>query len=145
MNKEQKNMIEEFQCPGCVCGLDTTCLNFKFDDNDLWGFRCKGHAIGTTIMGIGHVALGLPKGFARINKSEQQTCKIRFHLDPIQIQKFSGKFNIVVWAMEKNGYFFMRTYSPRVDRSFVDVVKGKVDWNKLPGAFDVNEFIDDMD
>ena len=135
-------MIEKFQCPGCVCGSDTTCSYLKFDDTT-WGFRCEGHVIGTTIMGIGHVALGLPKGFSRVNKNEQQVCKIRFHLNPDEL--IIDKFNIVVWAMEKDGYFFMRTYSPRVDRSFVDVVKGKIDWGKLPGAFDVSRFVDEMD
>jgi len=25
------------------------------------------------------------------------------------------------------------------------VVKGKIDWGKLPGAFDVSRFVDEMD
>ena len=58
---EQEKMIEKFQCPGCVCGCGVDCDNFKMESN--YGFKCVGHVFGTTLMGFGHIALGLDKGF----------------------------------------------------------------------------------
>jgi hypothetical protein len=55
-------LIEEFICPGCVCGSDTNCG--KFENGPTEG-SCKEHVLGTFILGLGNFSLGLPKGFNR--------------------------------------------------------------------------------
>ena len=49
--------------------------------------------------------------------------------------------------MEKDGFLFVRTYMPRLNGSFIDVIKGakKSDFPALEKALDVATFIDDID
>ncbi len=146
----KKQMIEKFQCPGCACGSDTvTCKSFKMDDEPLCdGFRCSGHCAGTVMMPGGHINLGLPKGFDRCIKPRhtENFTNIRMHLN---METYHGdKFNIPVWAMEQNGYLFVRTVMPRTDRIMVDVIKSAVFSDlscKFPGLVDVGEFHNDID
>jgi len=54
------------------------------------------------------------------------------------------KFNVPIWAMEMDGYLYVRCYLLRNNWLFVDVVKG----GKLehaPGAIDAGMFYNDMD
>jgi hypothetical protein len=56
-----EEMIEKFQCPGCVAGSSPKeCKNYRLGKS--WGETCENHVIGTSILGVGHFALGLPKG-----------------------------------------------------------------------------------
>lgn len=32
---ENSELVEKFQCPGCVCGGDTTCGQYEPDDDYL--------------------------------------------------------------------------------------------------------------
>lgn len=136
-------MVEKFQCPGCVCGSDTKCGKFKQDSHG----ACANHVLGTFMLGVGHIALGLPKGF---NKSGMELGGMRSssHL-PIRLWE-SGKrlvwdkLNVPVWAMEQDGYLFVRTFIPRRSMHFVDVVKGG-NLAMVPKAINVAEFIDEID
>jgi hypothetical protein len=98
----QKTMIEEFQCPGCVMGMDVTCGSLKLDDSE--GFSCKGHRAGTILNGSVRFNLGLPKGFSRVIyaddpfANEKEPSNIRLHADSASV-KFD-RLNVPVWAME---------------------------------------------
>jgi hypothetical protein len=149
-------MIEEFVCPGCVGGMDTKCKNQPCiqpveGPNDAAGVCCEAHVLGASILGVGTFALGLPKGFNRAGfagngqKPEKQRNNTMFiRCWPVgNIPKWD-KFNVPVWALEKDGFLFVRTYQPRINFMAVDVVeKGTLDL--VPGAIDVSIIHEDMD
>jgi len=70
MTKEE--MITEFQCPGCVNGIEvSTCKNYMFADSLDGAFRCAMHVPGTGRFGAGLFFLGLPKGFNKVSNVVQ--------------------------------------------------------------------------
>ncbi len=73
MIDKQKQMIEEFQCPGCVAGSDTNCEEFKVEEENKIEeertFKCVNHCPGTRILGLGRIYLGMPKGFNRVGNT----------------------------------------------------------------------------
>lgn len=143
---EQIEMIEEFQCPGCTCGGDTECEAFKFHPNDAVGCYCSGHSAGTFIVGIGKIALGLPKGFDRVGTirtgfegiggSPTRSTNIRLIVDVEKMEKYDS-LNVPVWAMEKDGYLFVRVMCPRINYTYVDIIKGGKFKEICPQAFNV--------
>ena len=146
INDNQKEMVEEFQCPGCVCGSGVSDC-YQEDDP---GFFCKNHVAGTLMAGIGILNLGLPKGFNRVqlnkHRSQDSVNNIRL-FEEGDLPKYDY-LNVPVWVMEKEGYLFVRCYFPRVNWDFVDVIKGgKIeDVQKThPHVYDVSEFIDSID
>jgi hypothetical protein len=137
MDNKRKN-IEEFQCPGCVSGSDTECGNFcLYDHHNL--YRCENHTAGTMNL-VGKFFLGMPKGF---NKANNET-KIFFNDDNF----YYDHLNIPVWALEKDGYLFVKQISPRINQVFVEIYKGKT-FDELKDDFpfvqNVADFIDDID
>ncbi len=129
-------MVEKFQCPGCVCGSDTNCGRYNLRKDPMEGFTCKSHVIGTSMGGIGHIALGLPKGFNRTAKETQHM--IRFYKEMPEYDKF----NVPVWAMIKDNILFVRVFMPRVNNTTIDVVEnGTIP----PNSINVGEFIDQID
>lgn len=52
--------------------------------------------------------------------------------------------NVAVWAMEKDGFLFVRTYIPRINVGFVDVVDGGT-MDMVPNAINASEFYEDID
>lgn len=143
LTKAERKMIEEFQCPGCMVGSDVKCGKFK-----LWreyGVSCVGHFPSTMLMPGGHIALGLPRGFNKLGdakEARQERAYIRLWVKGTKPEW--DKLNVPVWAMEEDGYLFVRTYSPRVNLTFVDVIQGgKLEDAK--GAINVAEFKDQID
>ncbi len=137
MTDESRRLIEKYQCPGCTLGPDVFCGSFKAAEI---GQGCDGHSFGTAMTGVGFFALGLPKGFNR------EGARGSLHL-----RVFTGgypeydKFNVAVWAMRHEGDVLVRTYLPRVNRAYVDIVGGAAN-GKLPlGAIDVGEFYEEID
>ena len=131
-----REMVEIFQCQGCSNGMSTRCGSFKLqeiasakslDDGAelIGGFRCRNHIAGTNIGGF--VNVGLPIPFARVQyrtSQEEVRTNIRMHLYPVDYGTYWDGFNVPVWALELKGYLFVRTYCPRTDQSYVDVIKG---------------------
>ncbi len=75
---------------------------------------------------FGRGNLGLPIPFARVQyreTREEVRTNIRLHMYPADYGTYWDGFNIPVWAMEKSGFLFVRTYSPRTDQSYVDVIQ----------------------
>ncbi len=106
-----------------------------------------------TMMGVGNsIALGLPCGFnkpgiAYDNSGKEpprarNTMDIRFWL--------KGKhpdwddLNLPVWALEKDGFLFVRTFAPRINVCWVDVIQAG-ELKLVPKAIDVSKFIDQID
>jgi hypothetical protein len=135
-------MIEKFQCPGCVCGSDVSYENFNMDARISGEFKCKGHVAGTTMMypgvGLRKVYLGFPTGF---NKGEAE---IWMYENPKDHYSFD-RCNIPFWAMEEEDYLFIRTYQPRLNKGCVEVVKGGKMSEVCPTAENVATFINEID
>lgn len=145
-HKKLVAMVEQFQCPGCVAGCDTQCGKFK--PNKEYGFTCQGHVVGTSMTGAGHIALGLPTGFNRTGLDPSHpigtsnTMNVRMWVQGTH--PHWDHFNVPVWALEREGYLFVRTLMPRRNWSFVDVVEGGT-LALVPQAIDVSKFYNDMD
>ena len=160
MTTEQKEMIEKFQCPGCTCGLNTKeCDLFDFTDHET-GCWCMGHSAGTMMgvpgMGFIKFALGLPKGFNRVgtiktgfedeeDRNRRRSTNIRLQVDPKKIINSYNNFNVPVWAMEQDGYLFVRVMCPRINYNYVDVIKGGKFEEICPNAIDVGKFVEEID
>ncbi len=147
VSKELKQMVEEFQCPGCVCGSDTTCKAFDYSPSQM---RCMGHVLGTISAGAGNFALGLPKGFCKPGWSLNDKGEFEKTLNRINVRLWPdskpdwNRLNIPVWALEKDGYLFVRTYAPRINVAWVDVIKGGT-LAMVPQAVNVADFVDSID
>ena len=117
MNDNQKKVVKEYQCSGCVNGFDASC----FESNENGGIGCGKHLPGTMILGIGTIFLGLPKGFNRVGKHET--------LKPIIFESFKtwdwgkyDKFNIPVWKyLSPDGHTFVRGLIPRRNEPFIHI------------------------
>lgn len=144
-------LIQKFQCTGCVCGSDTKCGQFKLNTN--YGVQCTSHVLGTLVLGAGSIALGLPKGFNRPGPAQAgpDASKMK-HSNTMEIRLWSADMtppkwdhlNVPVWAMVEDGFLFVRTLAPRVGRLYVDVIEGGT-LEMVPKAINVSDFIDDID
>jgi hypothetical protein len=151
MNENAKRLIEKFLCPGCVCGMNVDCGHYKPGEggDEKPGFECLGHVLGTVLMpGIGNIALGLPKGFNRpgycpLCKRSPNQMPVR--LWPAGTHPKWDDFNIPVWALEKDGFLFVRTACPRVAYYFVDVFEGGKASELCPRAIDMTSQYDSYD
>lgn len=145
-----EDMIQRFQCPGCMLGSDITCGEYQIDIFSHGGAKCKSHALGTLIGFNNAIAIGMPKGFNKpgfnISEKDEFRCRgsmsIRLY-DSDDIMTWD-KYNVPVWALEQDGFLFVRTYCPRINTGYIDVVQGGT-LALVPEAMDVSEFIDQMD
>ena len=139
-----EDMVEKFQCPGCVCGMNTKCGVYKYDPDLM---RCVSHVLGTQL-GLGnHVALGLPVGFNKpgyCDDGEGTRNKIDVRLWVAGTHPEWNNLNVPVWALVVDGYLFVRTYAPRVNFGWVDVIEGGV-LDLVPNAVNVAEFVEKID
>jgi hypothetical protein len=156
----QLRMIKEFQCAGCVCGSDPKdCGAFKLAvvEDTFWHgamFHCDGHIPGTNVLGVrsGLLYLGLPTGFNRVGMRFMHGCnapgeepgasRVRLFLTPSY--PTWDALNVAVWAMRQDGHLFVRTYMPRINCAYVDVVEGG-DLKHCPNAIDVSKLVEEMD
>jgi hypothetical protein len=148
MRSVELQMIDTFQCPGCIHGTDPeTCSKHKLSQDTPGSFfYCVNWRPSTFMGGVGRIALGLPRGFLRtgmVEFGDKPFCYIRLFKKPEDMLGYD-KFNVPVWAMERDGHLFVRCYSPRNNWLFVDVVKdGKLE--HAPGAINAGEFYEEMD
>lgn len=140
-------MVEKFLCPGCVCGSNTECGHYKEPTDGYDG--CLGHCLGTRLLPApGLFALGMPKGFNRpgwfFEKSDEP---IQPHHMVIRLlpkttnNKFQGYdwLNVPVWALEQDGFLFVRTMCPRVGMTYIDVFEGGKAEEICPQAINVTD------
>lgn len=144
------SMIERFQCSGCVSGCDTTCGQFKIEEThgSGLGVRCIAQAPGTSLLPSGLIYLGLPRGFNKVGARDED--KKGHKLTAIRLWTGGtapswNELNVPVWAMEHEGFLFVRTYAPRTNRGYVDVIEGGSREMLVPKAIDVSTFYDEID
>jgi hypothetical protein len=143
MTPEQ--LIEKFQCPGCVVGMSTNCGKFNLDN--AYGYCCKAHVLGTSF-GIGNnFAPGLPKGFCKPGPDDKREKSKNIMSIRLWISGTAPDWdhlNVPVWALEEDDFLFVRTYCPRINDAYVDVIeKGTI--GMVPKAINVSKFIDEID
>src|SRR5579859_4241236 len=94
MDEIIKKAVEEYQCPGCTVGHNTSC----FERNE-YGSGCGKHSAGTFISFVGRIYLGMPKGFNRLGKGEECPVKIHRTLKDAKAESSNifGKFTVSVW------------------------------------------------
>lgn len=142
-----KELGERFQCQGCVSGNDTSCGSYRPEYCGDF-MSCKGHVLGT-IAGAGNFALGLPKGFCSPGINYEANLprtrnRINMRLWPERTKPTWCKLNVPVWAMVREGFLFVRTFLPRINVSYVDIIEHGI-MEMVPNAIDISEFIDEID
>jgi hypothetical protein len=110
----EKEMVKEFQCPGCVNGPYEECYERRKEGTS---FRCAKHCPGTIMSGVRTIVLGLPIGF---NRGGFKCIRLYAEMPP----SIWNYLNVPVWAMEHEGCLFVKTYSPRINSIYIDVIKG---------------------
>jgi hypothetical protein len=110
-------IVEKYQCSGCVCGCDTSC----YEKTD-YGVGCEKHVVGTTISGLGRIFLGMPVGFCRLGTLDSKM----FPLGIFENLKdgYLDKFNIPVWKYYDGTVTMMRGLSPRINLPFINIFIG---------------------
>jgi len=119
IDKIVKKMVEEYQCPGCVCGNDTSC--YEKSDN----LACSKHVVGTVASGhVGKFFLGLPTGFCRLGFFEDMKIDIFKNISDGWGFDF---LNVPVWKhLDKNGNTLVRGICPRINMPFIHIFIGNV-------------------
>lgn len=113
-----KNIIEQYQCPGCINGDDTSCFKKKDIKKDI---SCKKHSAGTMIFGIGPIFLGLPTGFNRLGFQNNLNICIYENTN----NGFGDKLNVFVWKyLDSYGNTLVRGLSPRINSPFLHIYVG---------------------
>lgn len=144
-----KQMVEEFQCPGCVCGGNIHCGSYKLGKEGETGGGCRGHVLGTMI-GLGNsVALGLPRGFNKPGydyeaEPPRAIIKMGIRLWANGTRPDWNHLNVPVWFLESDGVLFVRTFMPRINLGLIDVVDGG-SADLVLHALDVAKFLDEID
>jgi len=109
--------IENYQCPGCVSGSNTKCGQFE---NKM---GCNRHCPGTAILGVGHILLGMPRGFNKIREN-----KVRIYIfntfDELSSSFENFNFlNMPIWKFkDKFNNTLIRIFMPRISTSCIAVV-----------------------
>jgi hypothetical protein len=117
-------MIHKFQCPGCAHGYNPReCEKFKYED-DGYAFRCTSHTPGTFASEIGCIQLGLPKGFNRVRSYDLSDTTTKISLFESIAECSWNYLHLPVWAMEEDGFLFVRVYMPRIDTTKIAVIAG---------------------
>lgn len=115
MKNKIKKAIQEYQCSGCMDGGDMEC--FKINTNS--GVGCDAHYSGTTLIPMGKIFLGLPKGFCRLGHQKDFSLNI--------FEKFEDgwgydMWNVPVWKYKNgSGHTLVRGISPRVNLPFLHI------------------------
>lgn len=116
MNENILKSVELYQCPGCIHGHNTSC----FIRNSI-GVGCGKHSAGTYMFrGVGHIFLGLPKGFNRLGSFVD--------FKPLIFETYSDRdvrydmWNTPVWKYKNEyGHTLVRGFSPRKNEPFLHI------------------------
>lgn len=116
MKENQKNAIEKYQCPGCVCGSDIEC----FKPCEFSSLACGKHVAGTNIFPmVGRIILGMPIGFCRLG---DLNTKIQIYESYEKSDWQYDKFNIAVWKyLNELDHTLVRGMTPRTNKTFIHI------------------------
>jgi len=136
MKKNVVNAIEEYQCPGCVCGYNVECYE-KSED-----LACKKHCAGTTIIPVvGRIFLGMPKGFNRLGSIDDMVINI---FENVEDGWGFDNLNVPVWKyLDGEGNTLVRGFSPRINKPFLHIYLG--DHMKEIDCLDIKNDLNGMD
>lgn len=117
MEEKHKIAVEEYQCPGCVCGMDISCYKPSED------IACERHVAGTMIYPIiGSVFLGMPKGFNRLGRPYEGKLFNLNIFDNFNDGWDYDMFNVPAWKhKDKHGNTIVRGLNPRFNRPFLHI------------------------
>jgi hypothetical protein len=116
MKKEIKNVIETYQCSGCIEGHNISCFKHDYDG----GVGCGNHMAGTILPVVGTILLGLPKGFNRLGTSTSLRPKIYETFESSEWKY--DVFNVPMWKhLSKEGHTFVRGFMPRLNTPFLHI------------------------
>ena len=142
-----EEMVEKFLCVGCVCGSDTSCGSYRAPDG--WPSGCAGHVLGIIATGIGHFALGLPKGFNRSGwcfHDQRTHNQMSVRMIPAgSAGPAYNDFNVPVWCLDEDGFLFVRVALPRLSGWILDVYEGGKKSEICPDAIDMTGRTDEYD
>jgi len=139
MDKKQKEIIEEYQCAGCVCGGDTSCFEAHKIVGDL---SCGKHVAGTMATGIGKFFLGMPIGFCRIGHDKLEINIFK----SIETSWGYDKFNVPVWKHKnEKGHVFVRGIRPRLNMPFLHIIINCPEFDKIDCINITEKDMDEMD
>lgn len=114
MDNKQKEAIETYQCPGCVCGHNIKC----FEESTI-GVECGKHCAGTISSSIGAIFLGMPRGFCRLGKNEDT--KIIIYKTFADYRGYD-KWNVPTWKhLDEYGHTLVRWMSPRLNYTGIHI------------------------
>lgn len=152
MNETQKTMIKGFQCPGCVGDCEPEELEIGISS-----FRCQKHCPGSMLYngaGMHKLWLGLPKGFNRVPRGQEKLDVWLYEsLDKWDEDRFNSRLdklnkmqilNIPVWQYEKDGYLFVKSFSPRTGYIVVAVIKGAT-VSDFPDSINIDGIMEEID
>lgn len=129
MSDTQTILVQTYQCPGCTLGSDISCGSFQ-QDNFHQGSACSAHVAGTSILGLGLILLGMPKGFNRLGCHTSSQCPVCIwdsFEDFLNLWGDYDNLNVPVWKfLDKNGNTLVRGISPRNNRPFIHIFSGDV-------------------
>ncbi|MFA5207516.1 MAG: hypothetical protein WC428_02550 [Candidatus Paceibacterota bacterium] len=116
MEDNIKKAIEEYQCSGCITGMNTECFEAANS-----GCGCGKHYAGTMILpGIGKIFLGMPKGFNRLGEIKDMK---PFIFEDLKNWGEYNKYNVPVWKyLDKNGNTIVRGLQPRLNAPFIHII-----------------------
>jgi hypothetical protein len=144
--KTLAELVEQFQCPGCVGGPDPArCPAYDASD----GRGCSNHVPGTS---FGHpdnrVMLGMPTGFnKRLRPDALRAIGGDGAIEFCTEKPLWDHLNVPVWAMVKDGFLFVRTFRPRIGAHVVQVIEGGTlaDVPSMTLPIDVSAFCEEID
>ena len=111
-----KELVEEYQCPGCLKGPYSKCY---IQGNDI---SCIKHVPSTYISGIGKIFLGLFKGFNRIGPCDKTLIYI---FNSIKDGWEYDILNIPTWKiLDQNKNTIVRGISPRTNIPWIHIFNG---------------------
>ena len=109
--------IEDYQCPGCVVGSDTSCF-----EPSVSGVGCGKHTAGTNIFTteLKIIFLGMPVGFNRLGFFDRMIPYIFSSFKDCEWKY--DMFNIPVWKyLNENGHTLVRGLMPRINTPFLHI------------------------
>ncbi len=125
MSMSVRQMVKQFQCAGCMSGSDTECGRYK--PSNQGHVACESHVPGTLAMPGGLIYLGMPKGFTKVGALPGALAgapSTNIRLWPTGTSPTWDYLNLPVWAHQnEDGVTFVRTYLPRINQAFVDVIE----------------------